>query len=68
MNCLEGTGGGVFWVEENTCAYIKKKNNKIKLIKNLTSTVLEFEFAIRSKENFKDGVPQYIGICWNYLG
>lgn len=30
--------------------------NKMILIKNLTSPVLKFGFAIRSMENFKDGV------------
>ena len=70
MNCLEDGGGGVFCIEENTCAYIKKINNKIKLIKNLTSSVLKFEFAIRSKRTLKmvcHNIQVFAGTIWGSM-
>lgn len=59
INYLAGKERWKFLVRrKNLCRYPEEIEgiSKIKFIKVLTSPALEFEFFIRSKENFKDGV------------
>ena len=61
INYLAVTKDGNFWLEKkNLCGNPDETEiegiSKIKFIKTLTGPVLEFEFVIRSKENFNDGV------------
>lgn len=61
INYLAGNKRWKFLVrKKNLCGYPDEREikgiSKIKFIKTLTGPLLEFEFVIRSKENFNDGV------------